>query len=220
MLPDEVVSRAAAEFSNSRIAQAQLIRIARINDSILNDQDELLEHLVTQSTLYYGLGQQGMLDRLGRVRKDAVAQGFSQHHHLLFPLPQFSDALSTAGVARMTSILARRAILSPLQLVLLIDYVFGSWMAFKERGRWECALGLSMQTQAPSQRLNYLPDAATKTYHRQTCISMLNENPESTRSIFAKTTPKSFYWLSRHDKTWLDQVLPCHVKSTQRILAF
>ena len=220
MLPDEVESCTPADTPNECAVHTQLCQIARINDDILNDKDEVLPHLAVQSTLYYELRQRGMLDRHGKVAKSMVVHGFSEHHHRLSKLLQFSDALSPGAVIRMASALARQSIISSLQLVLLIDYLFGSWAAFKERGRWESVLGFSLQTQAPGHGLSYLPDPAAKTYHRQICLSLLKEHPAATRSIFAKAAPKSFHWLFRHDEQWFDQTLPRHAKSMQLKFSF
>lgn len=94
-----------------------------------------------------------------------------------------------------------------LYRVILVYWLFGSWKFFKEYCRWS-DIFIDIDVACYSRVINEVPLDAQLSRARKACLAYVNESALPTRNQFIKSHYRDFNWLLRHDRAWLDKLLP------------
>lgn len=196
-----------------------LMRLTKLGIEILEDTGCLIESQTMYATLCSGLRSRGLLTHSGSIRGRLFAGEFSDRYGFLSRHPDFSDAVSSRG----SDILQRNlrntnSVRSAAHNLLLIDWLFGAWGAFKEHCNWQSLMdchGLETDIRERSTDKSFGVSCDVKQnpfidrqLHRRVCLNFLELEVSATRSGFSRFSPKSFRWLLCHDIEWLDAQLP------------
>lgn len=155
----------------------------------------------------------GLLDKKGKVIRKELAiwlyQGFCEegdtHKQLVSQIVRSFNGRNTGDA---------------LCRVALIYLMFGSWAFFEERCRWETALRSDQGERSGAISASVEADEMRREQYRKNCIEFIETNSSPTRHNFIRTEYRSFRWLLRNDKEWLDFQLPILYQSPVQLTLF
>lgn len=208
-LPDELPNL-PGQTHNAK-AMERLLQLAQIESAMLNDHHTVQRGLGLDAIVRV-LDQKGFLDNRKRLNRHALSDELRARH---LPLGHGARARCSpvySAIERCVESIATGRYPSATQFVFLIDYLFGSWEAFRQRITWEDVMN-TLPAGAPEKT-----QSSEEATHRQVCLNLISSHPRILRSQFARAAPKSFRWLMKYDAEWFDGVLPQRPANAQRKL--
>lgn len=200
----------------SGVTDQAAMLLSTIGTEALVDDSEPFPPQVLRATLLDGLRARYLLTRTGVVKVKECMDDFGNS----IPL---DTSIYTKVIKQLLCGLSRVDSRLPAQyLIFLVAWLFGDWRSFKERCKWIAAIDNPQGGLNASRFPVMTHSSATwlKRY-RETCLMFIAENPRCGRADFLKQEYKTFRWLLRNDKIWLDEQLPlAQAKDMQLELVF
>lgn len=212
-------------------------RLARLAESILHDSSPKIPSSVSQAVILDGLSTRGFITKNGNIRKELFAIEMGHFCQSLVHLESFRPFIIQKNLLRLArDLVTVDYVRFPIQFLLLIDWLFGSWSLFREQCAWRRVMdngerelfhkqpvttgGAGHLISAPNSvptRTN-LSKAGEK--HRLACLIFTKERPMASRTDFWRANQKSCRWLTQYDALWIDKQLPSTTKCAQTQSSF
>jgi len=183
-----------------------LIRLSRlVKETLFCPADETTLRF-SHAAIFRALENRNLLTAEGEIYTERFAVEFSHEYGFLRGHSDFRNALSSEGIRILFRSLRRTVSWRrPLHNLLLIDWLFGSWHAFREQCIWQSTMD-SPNSYKAEKRVTRPSDE--KWSHRDACIAFLNTSQSPRRSEFFLAARRSFQWLLRNDSKWFDLNFP------------
>lgn len=181
--------------------------LATVGADALNDMTTPYSSLAVLHSFKIGMQHSGLLTRNGLMRKKAVAYLFEQELSGICRANALPRTDSVAGAGPLFYGIVDSRAPKPLMRLLLVYWLFGSWGAFKERCRWEDALGVD-DISGSSSAARPSPVGTPLERHRSVCLEYKSAHESPVRAAFLKAHQRSHRWLLNNDRQWLDNELP------------
>jgi len=181
--------------------------LATLGADALNDMAAPYCSLAVLRSFRTGMQHSGLLTRSGLLRNKAVAYSFEQKLSGICRANALPRADSVTGPESLLYGIVDSRAPKPLMRLLLVYWLFGSWGAFKERCRWEDALGVD-DISGSSSAVRPLPVGTPLERHRSVCLEYKSAHESPVRAAFLKAHQRSHRWLLNNDRQWLDNELP------------
>lgn len=181
--------------------------LATVGADALNDMTTPYSSLAVLRSFKIGMHHSGLLTRNGLMRKEAVAYSFEQTLSGICRANAVPRPDSVAGAGPIFYGIVDSRTPKPLLRLLLVYWLFGSWGAFKERCRWEDALGVD-DISGSSSAVRPSPVGTPLERHRSVCLEYKSAHESPVRAAFLKAHQRSHRWLLNNDRQWLDNELP------------
>lgn len=181
--------------------------LATLGADALNDMVAPFSSQTVLRSFKIGMQHSGLVTRSGLMRNKAVANSFAQKLSGICRANALSRPDSVAGVGPLFYGIVDSRAPKPLLRLLLVYWLFGSWGAFKERCRWEDALGVD-DISGSSSAVRPLPVGTPLERHRSVCLEYKSAHESPVRAAFLKAHQRSHRWLLNNDRQWLDNELP------------
>lgn len=181
--------------------------LATVGADALNDMTTPYSSLAVLRSFKIGMQHSGLLTRNGLMRKEAVAYSFEQTLSGICRANAVPRPDSVAGAGPLFYGIVDSRTPKPLLRLLLVYWLFGSWGAFKERCRWEDALGVD-DISGSSSAVRPSPVGTPLERHRSVCLEYKSAHESPVRAAFLKAHQRSHRWLLNNDRQWLDNELP------------
>lgn len=240
ILPDSVsILEYESKRDHSRIegGEEAQFRLARLAESILHDSSPQIPSSVSQAVILDGLSARGFITKNGNIRKDLFAIEMGHYCQSLAHLESFRPFIIQGSLLRLArDLVTVDYVRFPIQFLLLIDWLFGSWSLFREQCAWRRIMDnderelFHMQplTTGGAVHLSSAPNSApTRTNlgkasekHRSACLTFTKERPTASRTDFWRANQKSCRWLTQYDALWIDKQLPTITKIAQSQSSF
>lgn len=165
---------------------------------------------IIHHALVAGLHQQGLITRMGNLRRDEYLAQFA-HHIGSLRAPGLLKRLDTAvePLSLVHGIWPGRQGRQPLIRLLLVYWLYGSWQSYLARCHWESVLGPDRRSALVAGDASPIaPSNESANRHREICQKFLAEHVPPSRSAFWRAHPASLRWLKRYDATWLNFHFP------------
>lgn len=198
----------------------QLLRLAHLAASILGSSAGPATGACIHATIRHALHARGLLTRTGRVRRDDLLNEITDWFGPLTRLSPLLDPLNPASLGKLAQGLsAPHPVSTATELLLLIDWLFGSWCAFLQHLHWQQTMDRGSSGSIASARSDSgVPSIGAWVtrqhgdvdlqWHRRICKDFCEQRPEATRTQFSRAHSRSYQWLLRNDRDWLKAVLP------------
>lgn len=160
-------------------------------------QDTSTASLVLQRELR----EWGVMDSKGRLRQKQFASRLA--NELLD-----GKAVDQLLVHQIKQSLKSVSSCKAMTRAVLVYVIYRSWRLFEERCRWEAALGSNQTRESEGFTVVIKSHEMLRQHFRMACIDFLETNSSPTRHNFISSEYRSFRWLLRNDKEWLDSQLP------------
>ena len=106
-----------------------------------------------------------------------------------------------------------------LYRIVLVYWLFGAWSFFKESCKWIDTFNYQGMGNLPGLINGLTENQNVSDKARKACLDYMNLSKNPTRNAFIKSHYREFNWLLKHDKKWLNQMLPI-IKSWKQIPIF
>jgi hypothetical protein len=186
--------------------------IAAVAEKLLGDRSEAFDSTTIREVLLDELRLKNLITATGRLRSVEFDTAFKRFHPHCPAKFNESTLESVETPKQLLRGLTDSAAALPFARVVLIQWLFGGWAAFKERCHWKSILGKPLETAAEKSdlgRMGNLPDE-TKLLaeYRLECVDYAIKNANPSRLDFLKTHYRCFRWLLHNDRIWLETQLP------------
>ncbi len=227
-LPGDAVVQANAVLEPTRDTQSAFWSgIAALADNLFADCSVPFDSGKIREVFLDQLRVRGLLTAKGRLRSaefDAAFKLFFPHSLAEFDEPSLRFLGNPKQLLRGVTDFGQSP---PFSRVILIYWLFGEWIAFKERCDWSSILGeplASAARQGVSEGFGRdvvnSDESAIHLGHRQVCVDYATEHPNPSRLEFLKNYYRSFRWLLHRDRSWLDAQLPVPSKQVVQLGLF
>jgi hypothetical protein len=190
------------------------LNVAQLGINALADTEKPLSQITIYQATLSGLRDRGFLSRLGQVRMSSFKEGFEREYGSEMSGTGQPDIGPLRNSKQLFFGITDGRACKPFGRLLLVQWLFGNWNAFKERCRWQDVLDQGLRRSRGSEEANPLGGrhpaegtAAIERY-RQACLDYKASYPNPSRLQFLKVSYRAFRWLRQNDQVWLDQQLP------------
>ncbi|WP_170879082.1 TniQ family protein [Aromatoleum tolulyticum] len=221
--PTLVAQPVAVENEKGLTQSTILIRLAQLSGSVLVAPSWSSSAGRVITTIRHALGTRGLLTAAGRIRRDDFLLEVRRWFGPLARVPPFATLLGTTNLEQLVQALSyTRPIRTCSEILMLIDWLFGSWDTFLFHRDWQevmetgtiganapagCAtVGHRNRRRQPEQTFD-----AARQAHRNTCVAFCRGQADASRTQFGRAHPKSYQWLRRNDAEWLNMQFPARV---------
>ncbi|MDE1547534.1 hypothetical protein PTW32_19125 [Dechloromonas agitata] len=188
--------------------------IAFLGKHALADTAKPLSQIVILEAFVSGLRVRGFLSRMGQMRMSSLKEGFEQEYRSGVPGIGPLDIGSISNFKQLLFGITDGRACKPFGRLLLVQWLFGSWSAFKERCQWQDVLDQGLRRPPENGEANPRrgpspaegPSVIER--YRQVCLGYKASYPNPSRLEFLKISYRAFRWLRQNDQAWLDQQLP------------
>lgn len=227
MLPADILSTSGVvSFIGPDTAIDQQLRLAVLAESILCDASVPFPPRVLFGAIMDGLRERGLVTKGGHVRKREFIEEMGAQFRAIATMPTFRSSFGYATRHRLAQELSEPPRLRPaIEILLLIDWLFGSWALFRERCTWRAVMDgdeahmsdnvhhaneadISPVADAYGNPMGWRRERDARQQHRQLCIAFLEQFPHACRTDFWHGNQKSCHWLVYRDTEWIDAHLP------------
>ncbi|MBC3927329.1 TniQ family protein [Undibacterium sp. CY21W] len=229
MFPDDEVASSEQYCTATTSGNEDILwRLTQLGIAILHQRQSSLSSSstlpeISHSAILRAIKERGLFTQNGSLRLKDFSTELMNKYHFLRPHPEFSNALSEKSIDILgRNLRSAGKWRSVAHRLLLIDWLFGSWVSFHQQCKWQHVMDQSFHTAPAKVRSKEIFDEnsnfrSQQHLHRAACINFLTSNKIAKRSIFARAASHSFRWLLRYDKQWLDQHFPvCRRKHLQK----
>ncbi len=208
--PDEVPTRQPRMDKDISKNQELLIRLARLNVSIILDVLHPVPCRITRSAFMRALSERALVTASGKIHRAEFVREMQTHFGMLSPLHDFAHELTGESLGRLASELVEGSVSSVVHDLLLIELLFGSWSAYQSHCQWQAVMEEDSRLNSNDyiHRIEHSGSMVGHMQPRKDCLEILQKFPSISRSGFSRAAPKAFRWLMRNDAEWFDDVLP------------
>jgi len=186
-----------------------LMAAEALQDEVLPDTDTMLSVMADE------LRRRKFVPPLSGVRLTALIEQLAEQ--------AFENRLGTHSLETATFLkrIARSFDGPTAEMILgrivLLYWLLGGWKVVQERCRWLSVFG--SETELSKQKPDITRSKLEEQY-RRACTAYIRRHPECTRLDFLRAEYRSFRWLLRNDKTWLDRQLPIPHRTGKQLVLF
>lgn len=158
-----------------------------------------------------GLAQNGFLNSTGGIRMAEYCDEFRLRFGGLSSQASAKSRPMVSNPRLLLSGISDDLVPRPFARLVLINFLFGSWGAFKEQCKWQDAISpcvnesMNLQVQLSSF------EVLLREY-RQACLDYKASCPFPMRYEFMRGSYRAFRWLRHNDREWLNDELPTKKK--------
>ena len=192
---------------------------------------------MSQAVILDELSARGFITKNGNIRRDLFAYEMGHYCQPLTHLESFRPFIMEASFLRLArDLVTVDYVRFPIQFLLLIDWLFGSWSLFREQCAWRRVMDNGerelfhkqpVTTGGAGHLINAPNSVPTRTNlskagekHRSACLTFTKERPTASRTDFWRANQKSCRWLTQYDALWIDKQLPSTTKAAHAQYSF
>ena len=181
--------------------------IAQVGHDGLQDKSEAYVANVIKQTILLALRYKGLTTNQNKLLISKFNASFDEFFGVNFR----HEMRVEIGIKNPTVLLkgiVNEMNANALYRIILVYWLFGSWEFFKESCKWLDIFSYA-ETAYCSRQINKVTcDEDILNKARKACLAYVNESIHPTRNEFNKSHYRDFNWLLRHDRAWLDKMLP------------